>query len=158
MANLGRLLRASNENDEAESWFKRALQIARKVDVLTPLGALYYNTGRFSEALQVYREAAALQPHSTDILLALAQVLVMTGHSTEAEQMTQDVISREGGCIECYRLLSAIYSKRGNHTEGDYATARTYYQQALLLNPSSKLLKENLAKLDRLEKKTAGAT
>ncbi|KAF6722281.1 Transmembrane and TPR repeat-containing protein 1 [Oryzias melastigma] len=224
MANLGRLLRASNENDEAESWFKRALQISRKVDVLTPLGALYYNTGRFSEALQVYREAAALQPHSTDILLALAQVLVMTGHSTEAEQMTQDVISREGGCIECYRLLSAIYSKRGNHTEvmpqlsscqqnpvdltvraelhfskgnqlremqqldealesyklavelkpdqsqawmnmggiqhikGDYATARTYYQQALLLNPSSKLLKENLAKLDRLEKKTAGAT
>uniref|UniRef100_A0A8C7Y041 dolichyl-phosphate-mannose--protein mannosyltransferase n=1 Tax=Oryzias sinensis TaxID=183150 RepID=A0A8C7Y041_9TELE len=225
MANLGRLLRASNENDEAESWFKRALQIARKVDVLTPLGALYYNTGRFYEALQVYREAAALQPRSTDILLALAQVLVMTSHSTEAEKMTQDIISREAGCIECYRLLSAIYSKRGNHTEavqaldralqqnpadltvraelhfsrgnqlremqqldealesyklavelkpdqsqawmnmggiqhikGDYATARTYYQQALLLNPTSKLLKENLAKLDRLEKKTSGAT
>uniref|UniRef100_A0A3P9MLB2 dolichyl-phosphate-mannose--protein mannosyltransferase n=1 Tax=Oryzias latipes TaxID=8090 RepID=A0A3P9MLB2_ORYLA len=225
MANLGRLLRASNENDEAESWFKRALQIARKVDVLTPLGALYYNTGRFYEALQVYREAAALQPRSTDILLALAQVLVMTSHSTEAEKMTQDIISREAGCIECYRLLSAIYSKRGNHTEalqaldralqqnpadltvraelhfskgnqlremqqldealesyklavelkpdqsqawmnmggiqhikGDYAMARTYYQQALLLNPTSKLLKENLAKLDRLEKKTSGAT
>uniref|UniRef100_A0A3P9IBN3 dolichyl-phosphate-mannose--protein mannosyltransferase n=1 Tax=Oryzias latipes TaxID=8090 RepID=A0A3P9IBN3_ORYLA len=225
MANLGRLLRASNENDEAESWFKQALQIARKVDVLTPLGALYYNTGRFYEALEVYREAAALQPRSTDILLALAQVLVMTSHSTEAEKMTQDIISREAGCIECYRLLSAIYSKRGNHTEalqaldralqqnpadltvraelhfskgnqlremqqldealesyklavelkpdqsqawinmggiqhikGDYATARTYYQQALLLNPTSKLLKENLAKLDRLEKKTSGAT
>lgn len=45
--------------------------MTRKVDILTPLGALYYNTGRYEEALQVYREAAALQPDSTDIWLAL---------------------------------------------------------------------------------------
>lgn len=49
----------------------RALQVTRKVDILTPLGALYYNTGRYEEALQVYREAAGLQPDSTDIWLAL---------------------------------------------------------------------------------------
>lgn len=45
--------------------------MTRKVDILTPLGALYYNTGRYEEALQVYREAATLQPDSTDIWLAL---------------------------------------------------------------------------------------
>ncbi|XP_074554804.1 protein O-mannosyl-transferase TMTC1 [Halichoeres trimaculatus] len=223
MVNLGRLLRSSNENKEAESWYKRALQVTRKVDILTPLGALYYNTGRYEEALQVYREAAALQPNSADIWLALAQVLAMAGRTKEAEKMTQDIISREGNCIECYRLLSAIYSKRGNYTEaldaldqalqqnpsdltvraelyfskgnqlremnqldrafesyklavelkpdqsqawmnmggiqhikGDYAAARMYYQRALLLSPGSKLLKENLAKLDRLERKLTG--
>lgn len=37
--------------------------------------------------------------------------------------------------------------------QGDYAAARMYYQRALLLNPGSKLLKENLAKLDRLERR-----
>lgn len=37
--------------------------------------------------------------------------------------------------------------------QGDYAAARMYYQRALLLNPGSKLPKENLAKLDRLEKR-----
>uniref|UniRef100_A0A8D3BNL9 dolichyl-phosphate-mannose--protein mannosyltransferase n=1 Tax=Scophthalmus maximus TaxID=52904 RepID=A0A8D3BNL9_SCOMX len=225
MVNLGRLLRSSNDNKAAESWYKRALQVTRKVDILTPLGALYYNTGRYEEALQVYREAAALQPDNTDIWLALAQVLAMASRTTEAEKMTLDIISREGSCIECYRLLSAIYSKRGNFTEaldaldralqhnpsdltvraelyfskgnqlremnqldqafesykktvelkpdqsqawmnmggiqhmkGDYAAARMYYQRALLLSPSSKLLKENLAKLDRLERKlTLGA-
>ncbi|XP_022605537.1 transmembrane and TPR repeat-containing protein 1 [Seriola dumerili] len=223
MVNLGRLLRSSNENKEAESWYKRALQVTRKVDILTPLGALYYNTGRYEEALQVYREAAALQPESTDIWLALAQVLAMAGRTKEAEKMTLDIISREGSCIECYRLLSAIYSKRGNFTEaldaldralqqnpsdltvraelyfskgnqlremnqldrafesyklavelkpdqsqawmnmggiqhikGDYAAARMYYQRALLLSPGSKLLKENLAKLDRLERRLTG--
>ncbi|KAG7235837.1 hypothetical protein INR49_002162, partial [Caranx melampygus] len=137
MVNLGRLLRSSNENKEAESWYKRALQ---------------------------------------------AQVLAMAGRTKEAEKMTLDIISREGSCIECYRLLSAIYSKRGNFTEsyklavelkpdqsqawmnmggiqhikGDYAAARMYYQRALLLSPGSKLLKENLAKLDRLERRLTG--
>ncbi|XP_057179852.1 protein O-mannosyl-transferase TMTC1 isoform X2 [Triplophysa rosa] len=223
MVNLGRLLRSSNDNEEAELWYKRALQVVRKVEILTPLGALYYNTGRYEEALEVYREAATLQPDSTDIWLALAQVLAMAGRSTEAEKMTLGIISKTGDCIECYRLLSAIYSKQGNHTEaldalkkalrqepldaavraelhfsvgnqlremndldqafqsyklavelkpdqsqawmnmggiqhikGDYAAARMYYQRALLLSPGSKLLKENLAKLDRLEKKLQG--
>uniref|UniRef100_A0A3B5QPU1 dolichyl-phosphate-mannose--protein mannosyltransferase n=1 Tax=Xiphophorus maculatus TaxID=8083 RepID=A0A3B5QPU1_XIPMA len=223
MVNLGRLLRSSNENKEAEMWYKRALMVTRKVDILTPLGALYYNTGRYEEALHVYKEAATLQSDSTDIWLALAQVLAMAGRSSEAEKMTLDIISREPTCIECYRLLSAIYSKRGNYTEallaldlalqqnpsdltvraelhfskgnqlremnqldeafenyklavdlkpdqsqawmnmggiqhikGNYATARMYYEWALHLNPGSKLLKENLAKLDRLEKRLTG--
>ncbi|MEQ2259246.1 Protein O-mannosyl-transferase tmtc1, partial [Xenotaenia resolanae] len=117
MVNLGRLLRSSNKNKEAEIWYKRALQVTRKVDILTPLGALYYNTGRYEEALQVYKEAANLQSDSTDIWLALAQVLAMAGQNSEAKKMTLDIISREATCIECYRLLSAIYSKRGNNTE-----------------------------------------
>ncbi|XP_034145952.1 protein O-mannosyl-transferase TMTC1 isoform X2 [Esox lucius] len=223
MVNLGRLLRSSNENKEAESWYKKALQVTRKVEILTPLGALYYNTGRYEEALQVYREAAMIQPDSTDIWLALAQVLAMAGRSKEAEKMTLGIISKQGSCIECYRLLSAIYSKRGNYTEaldalekalqqnpidisvraelyfskgnqlremnqldrafesykqavelkpdqsqawmnmggiqhikGDYAAARHYYQRALILTPGSKLLKENLAKLERLERRLTG--
>uniref|UniRef100_A0A1A8IGM2 dolichyl-phosphate-mannose--protein mannosyltransferase n=2 Tax=Nothobranchius kuhntae TaxID=321403 RepID=A0A1A8IGM2_NOTKU len=223
MVNLGRLLRSSNENKEAESWYKRALRVTRKVDILAPLGALYYNTGRYEDALLVYKEAAVLQPDSTDIWLALAQVLVMAGSTAEAEEVTLDIISRENSCLECYRLLSAIYSKHGNYTKalealdlalqqnpsdltvraelyfskgnqlremnqldrafesyrlavrlkpnqsqawmnmggiqhikGDYAAARMYYQRALLLSPGSKLLKENLAKLDRLEKRLTG--
>ncbi|XP_048864478.1 protein O-mannosyl-transferase TMTC1 [Brienomyrus brachyistius] len=224
MVNLGRLLRSSNNNREAEAWYRKALQVTRKVEILTPLGALYYNTGRYEEALQVYREAAGLQPDSTEISLALAQVLAMAGRTGEAETITFEIISRNTACVECYRLLSAVYSKRGSHQEaldaldealqqdpkdpgiraelhfskgnqlremnlldrafqsykmavelnpeqsqawmnmggiqhikGDYAAARLYYQRALQLSPGSRLLKENLAKLDRLEKKVNGA-
>ncbi|XP_057711454.1 protein O-mannosyl-transferase TMTC1 [Corythoichthys intestinalis] len=223
MVNLGRLLRSSNLNKEAEFWYKRALQVTRTVEILAPLGALYYNTGRYDAALRVYREAVSLQPENTDIWLALAQVLTMAGHTNESEKMTRDIISRGNSCIECYRLLSSIYSKHGNHAEalealngalqlnpndlavkaelyfskgnqlremnqldlafesyklavelkpdqsqawmnmggiqhikGDYAAARMYYQRALNLNPGSKLLKENLEKLDRLEKRITG--
>ncbi|NXI85776.1 TMTC1 protein, partial [Rhipidura dahli] len=220
MVNLGRLHRSLGQNKEAEVWYKRALKVSRKAEILSPLGALYYNTGRYEEALQVYREAAALQPLNKDIRLALAQVLAMMGRTKEAEKMTNHILNEDAECLECYRLLSAIYSKqelyakaleaiekalqlkpkdpkviselfftKGNqlreqnlldkafesykravelnpdqaqawmnmggieHIKGSYITARDYYEKALQLVPNSKLLKENLAKLDRLEKR-----
>ncbi|XP_050181399.1 protein O-mannosyl-transferase TMTC1 isoform X1 [Myiozetetes cayanensis] len=220
MVNLGRLHRSLGQNKEAEVWYKRALKVSRKAEILSPLGALYYNTGRYEEALQVYREAASLQPSNREIRLALAQVLAMMGRTKEAEKMTNHILSEDVECLECYRLLSAIYSKqehyakaleaiekalqlkpkdpkviselfftKGNqlreqnlldkafesykravelnpdqaqawmnmggieHIKGSYVTARDYYEKALQLVPNSKLLKENLAKLDRLEKR-----
>ncbi|XP_027750419.1 protein O-mannosyl-transferase TMTC1 [Empidonax traillii] len=220
MVNLGRLHRSLGQNKEAELWYKRALKVSRKAEILSPLGALYYNTGRYEEALQVYREAASLQPSNREIRLALAQVLAMMGQTKEAEKMTNHILSEDVECLECYRLLSAIYSKqehyakaleaiekalqlkpkdpkviselfftKGNqlreqnlldkafesykravelnpdqaqawmnmggieHIKGSYVTARDYYEKALQLVPNSKLLKENLAKLDRLEKR-----
>ncbi|XP_044535207.1 protein O-mannosyl-transferase TMTC1 [Gracilinanus agilis] len=220
MVNLGRLYRSLGENKEAEEWYKRALDITQTAEILSPLGALYYNTGRYEEALQIYREAATLQPSAKEIQLALAQVLAMMGQTEEAETMTNHIVSEEAGCLECYRLLSAIYSKqehypkaleaiekalqlkpkdpkviselfftKGNqlreqnfldkafesyqvavqlnpeqaqawmnmggieHIKGHYVSARSYYEKALQLVPNSKLLKENLAKLDRLEKR-----
>uniref|UniRef100_A0A4W2H5L9 Protein O-mannosyl-transferase TMTC1 n=1 Tax=Bos indicus x Bos taurus TaxID=30522 RepID=A0A4W2H5L9_BOBOX len=220
MVNLGRLYRSLGDNSVAEEWYKRALQVARKTEILSPLGALYYNTGRYEEALQTYREAVALQPSQRELRLALAQVLAVIGQTKEAEKMTSHIVSEETGCLECYRLLSAIHSKqeqhdkaldaidkalklkpkdpkviselfftKGNqlreqnlldkafesykaavelnpdqaqawmnmggiqHIKGNYVSARTYYERALQLVPDSKLLQENLAKLDRLEKR-----
>uniref|UniRef100_A0A673UER9 Protein O-mannosyl-transferase TMTC1 n=1 Tax=Suricata suricatta TaxID=37032 RepID=A0A673UER9_SURSU len=220
MVNLGRLYRSLGENSVAEEWYKRALQVSRKAEILSPLGALYYNTGRYEEALQIYREAAALQPSQRELRLALAQVLAVMGQTREAEKMTNHIVSEETGCLECHRLLSAIYSKqerhgkaleaidkalqlkpkdpkvvselfftKGNqlreqnlldkafesykaavelnpdqaqawmnmggiqHIKGNYVSARAYYERALQLVPDSKLLRENLAKLDRLEKR-----
>ncbi|XP_069441554.1 protein O-mannosyl-transferase TMTC1 isoform X2 [Ovis canadensis] len=220
MVNLGRLYRSLGDNSVAEEWYKRALQVARKTEILSPLGALYYNTGRYEEALQTYREAVALQPSQRELRLALAQVLAVMGQTKEAEKMTSHIVSEETGCLECYRLLSAIHSKqeqhdkaldaidkalklkpkdpkviselfftKGNqlreqnlldkafesykaavelnpdqaqawmnmggiqHIKGNYVSARTYYERALQLVPDSKLLQENLAKLDRLEKR-----
>lgn len=48
-----------------------ALQVTCKAEILSPLGALYYNTGRYEEALQIYREAASLQPSQRELRLAL---------------------------------------------------------------------------------------
>lgn len=44
-----------------------------------------------------------------------AQVLAVMGQTKEAEKMTNHIVSEENGCLECYRLLSAIYSKQELH-------------------------------------------
>ncbi|KAG8512281.1 Protein O-mannosyl-transferase TMTC1 [Galemys pyrenaicus] len=179
MANLGRLYRSLGDNSAAEEWHKRALQVARRAEILSPLGALYYNTGRYEEALHIYREAVALQPSQRELRLALAQVLAVMGQTQEAEKITQQMVSEDSQCLECYRLLSAVHSQREQHgqsyraavelnpdqaqawmnmggirhIQGNYVSARAYYERALQLVPDSKLLRENLAKLDRLEKR-----
>ncbi|KAM4883216.1 protein O-mannosyl-transferase TMTC1-like [Thomomys bottae] len=220
MVNLGRLYRSQGENSLAEECYKRALQVARTAEVLSPLGALYYNTGQLEDALHIYREAAALQPSQRELRLALAQVLAVLEQAEEAEQIVSLMVVEEAECLERYRLLSAIYSKqehhdkalsaidhalqlkpkdpkvlselfftKGNqlreqnlldkayesyqaavelnpdqaqawmnmggiqHMQGNYVSARTYYERSLQLLPDNKLLKENLHKLHRLEKR-----
>ncbi|KAM8971862.1 protein O-mannosyl-transferase TMTC1 [Pelodytes ibericus] len=224
MLNLGRLYRSLGQNTEAEMWYKKALQISRDADVISPLGALYYNTGKYEEALRLYHQAVALHPDNVQIRLSLAQVLAVAGQTTEAETLVYRIADDVPDCVECFRLLSAIYSKQENflkaldtidvalkmkntdpkimselyfskgnhlrelnrledafesyrlvaklnpsqaqawmnmggikHIQADYATARTFYQKALQLDPNSKLLKENLAKLQRLENRLRGA-
>lgn len=44
-----------------------------------------------------------------------AQVLAVMGQTKEAEKITERIVSEEAGCLECYRLLSAIYSKQEAH-------------------------------------------
>nr|KAF6454096.1 transmembrane O-mannosyltransferase targeting cadherins 1 [Molossus molossus] len=39
----------------------------------------------------------------------------MMGQTKEAEKMTSHIVSEETGCLECYRLLSAIYSQQEQH-------------------------------------------
>ncbi|OCT86252.1 protein O-mannosyl-transferase TMTC1 [Xenopus laevis] len=218
MLNLGRLYRSLGENKEAEMWYRKALQISCEADVISPLGALLYNTGQYKEASRLYQEAASLHPRNMQIRLSLAQVMVVLGQSHEAEALAQGIAAEVPDCIECFRLLSAIYSKRENyvkalelidvalqmksndakllselhftrgnqlreldqleeafqsykqvaelnpnqgqawmnmggirHMQGDYTSARAFYQKAAVLDPNSELLKENLAKLQRIE-------
>ena len=44
-----------------------------------------------------------------------AQVLAVMGQTKEAEKITNHIVSEETGCLECYRLLSAIHSKQEQH-------------------------------------------
>lgn len=117
MLNLGRLYRSLNQNNEAEKWYKKALQISQDSDVITPLGALYYNTGKHDEALRLYKEAAELHPENVHIRLSLAQVQAVMGQSNEAETLSHQIAADTPECIECYRLLSAIYSKQEKYTK-----------------------------------------
>lgn len=46
-----------------------------------------------------------------------AQVLAVMGQTREAEKMTTHIVEEDKECLECYRLLSAIYSKQERHAQ-----------------------------------------
>ncbi|EMP28542.1 Transmembrane and TPR repeat-containing protein 1 [Chelonia mydas] len=223
--NLGTL---TKDLVEAKEYYRRALQLNPQHNrALFNLGNLLKSQGKKEEAVFLLRDSIKYGPEFADaysslasLLAEQAQVLAMMGQTKEAEKMTNHIVTEEAKCLECYRLLSAIYSKqeryskaleaidkalqlkpkdpkvlselfftKGNqlreqnlldkafesykvavelnpdqaqawmnmggieHIKGDYVNARSYYKKALQLVPNSKLLKENLAKLDRLEKR-----
>lgn len=39
----------------------------------------------------------------------------MMGRTKEAEKMTNHILNEDAECLECYRLLSAIYSKQEHY-------------------------------------------
>lgn len=89
-------------------------------------------------------------------MLNITQFDLCHGVSLITGLMTDHSTGRWVGLNESVSLLNMhfVFAR----TQGDYAAARMYYQRALLLSPGSKLLKENLAKLDRLERRlTEGA-
>ncbi|XP_032972564.1 protein O-mannosyl-transferase TMTC1 isoform X2 [Rhinolophus ferrumequinum] len=174
MVNLGRLYRSLGDNSVAEEWYKRALQVTRKAEILSPLGALYYNTGRYDEALQVYREAAALQPSQRELRLALAldaidkalqlkpkdpkvvsELFFTKGNQLREQNLLDKAFESYKAAVELNPDQAQAWMNMGGieHIKGNYVSARAYYERALQLVPDSKLLQENLAKLDRLEKR-----
>lgn len=46
-----------------------------------------------------------------------AQVLAVMGRTKEAEKLTSHILSEDLECLECYRLLSAIYSKEEHYAK-----------------------------------------
>ncbi|XP_010627274.1 protein O-mannosyl-transferase TMTC1 isoform X2 [Fukomys damarensis] len=174
MVNLGRLYRSLGENGVAEEWYKRALQVAREAETLSPLGALYYNTGRYEEALQVYREAVVLQPLQKELRLALAlhaidkalqlkpkdpkiasELFFTKGNQLREQNLLDKAFENYNAAVALNPEQAQAWMNMGGiqHIKGNYVSARAYYERALQLVPESKLLKENLAKLDRLEKR-----
>lgn len=75
---------------------------------------------------------------------------VSLGHlnwqSEEGRGWGEEILSSSEGCTEQSFFLPLTF-------QGSYVSARAYYERALRLVPDSKLLKENLAKLDRLERR-----
>ena len=81
--------------------------MTRNAEILSPLGALYYNTGRYEEALQIYREAAALQPSHKELRLALVSSWTKENEAgTCAEQAAEGaVVSRpQNWNWKCYNI------------------------------------------------------
>src|SRR3546814_2386503 len=79
---------AAGRRDDAEAAFRHALRIAPSHGVLSNLGTIQYEAGRYAEAARMYRQAAELKPEDYRNWGNLGDALVAQGGSGgEATEM-----------------------------------------------------------------------
>src|SRR3546814_20184741 len=70
---------AAGRRDDAEAAFRHALRIAPSYGVLSNLGTIQYEAGRYAEAARMYRQAAELKPEDYRNWGKLGDALVAQG-------------------------------------------------------------------------------
>lgn len=85
-----------------------------RADARVWLALRYENLGRYDDALQVVRDAAAMEPLWPLPLAELVTSLTMNGHGADARAVADQYRARGGSEAEYHRLLLLIYSRGPN--------------------------------------------
>lgn len=66
--------------------FEKAIKIHPSADEYSNLATAYYQLGRYTAAIPVYRQALALDPNRADVLRNLAETYASTGQKQQADE------------------------------------------------------------------------
>ncbi|XP_050741131.1 protein O-mannosyl-transferase TMTC1 isoform X2 [Drosophila biarmipes] len=138
------LARNGSRLAEAESWFKRALQLA-------PLEASSHHhyadfleqQERHHEALSLRLRAAALAPNDYTLQSCVADALRLLNRLAEAELWYRKAVTLQPLAAHAHANLGAILQMRGHRKD-----AVECYQRALELQPGHAISRANLAKMN----------
>jgi DNA-binding winged helix-turn-helix (wHTH) protein/TolB-like protein len=110
------LLHSPVRMSECEARVRRALEVDSSSSFVPGyLSALFYNAGRFDEALQLARQSLANDPYKPAKLARMIRMLEASGKSDEAEQVYQQAkrLWPDSGRMRFGRLLGM--AERGNY-------------------------------------------
>jgi len=124
-----------------------AIDISQKAQTLDPTalethrarGYVLFNTGNFSEAIQEYKAAIAINDKLWDLHYSLGAVYKMQGESDLAVQEMLTGVALNPTNPDILTEISRTYA-----SEGQYGKAIQYAEQALSLEPSNPRLHGNL--------------
>ena len=130
MDNLGQILRAREEFDEAIQWYQRSIE-ANPANIVprVNMGVAYRMQGKLEEALDVYEEIARLDPDNPEGHFGMGQITLDMGDVEAAiphfEQAEILYAKNDSPWIADVRL----YLGACHLATGDCAKALTYLQQ-----------------------------
>lgn len=103
------------------------------------LGKLYYQIGRYSEALSALIKALEISRFTPAYHQTLGLIFEKLGDLNQAVQAYQNVIKLDAGAIAAYLNLGQILS-----SAGDWQNAEALYRQAIAANPNQATLYHQL--------------
>jgi len=144
---LGLIKSLQGLDDQAISYFKRALEIQPKqIDMLNNMGYSLYRSERYKEAIDFYKQALAINPNNHKILFNYALLKARTKNYQTALKVFSSLMST----AEAHNDVGYIAMKNGDLDQAAY-----YLQQARKLTPRFyKKANDNLQALQLLQQKT----
>lgn len=155
---LGEIYRDTKRPEWALKVLKRAVK-ADPGDFASRfiLGQVYYQVHDFASMVEQYRKAVELDPHQALARFNLGVAYVNQERFYEAWGQFKEVCELEPGNAEARALQiqtagraveQEIEAGATRFAEGDFAAARSNFSRALDVDPSAKIAKEYLAKVD----------
>jgi len=146
--NLGKALLQKGEVHEAMEQFEQTLKINPDYDVAHyNLGNALIQTGRIAEAIDQYKQALRINPDYTEAHDNLGVALFQTGQTSEAMSQVERALQIKSDDAEAYYNLGYMLAQTGQASE-----AMKQYEQALRINPNFAAARNNLTRLQTLQK------
>jgi len=140
--NIGMILEKQGRSDEALEYYEKSLSL-RPNDFRTVnnIAIIHVRGGRTKEGIKYFERAIRLSPKVTSIQNNLAIAYFKDGNIKKAEQIARQNKS------------STLYNQFGlfMRDAGDVSSARQYFEEALLVDPSHQGAKDNLKRLPELQ-------
>jgi predicted Zn-dependent protease len=118
---LALALQANADYEAAEKMLREViLHYPDKVILKTDLGVLYFESGRYLEALKVFNEAWTLDHDCNYTAYYLARTLEQTGNFERAIQIYDDLLVLQSDYADLYYRLGKVHAARNEQDVGYY--------------------------------------
>lgn len=158
---LGLVYYQTNRNALALKHIEQALAInPKQAEYLNHYALALRTSGHIDESIKSFQQAILLQPKDLDVQLNLGNTLLAANRLDEAATYYRRVLRATSKQDDVREALCHCLSSLGNqaHTEGHYAKAEAYFQEALQLNKHDAALFYNLGNAQRELAKPSDAT
>lgn len=143
LGNLALILNQQRKFKEAESWSRRALNLApNEVFLLNCLGNALQGQGQEEEAMAYYRRIVGIDPNFAEAHGNLGSILLSRGQFEAAIASFQRGLELRPDYAEGYNDLGSTL-----HAIGRFDQAQACYRRALELNPALAMAHTNLGSI-----------
>jgi protein O-GlcNAc transferase len=134
---LGLGLMVLGRMEETEASFLRAIELDPTADRYENLGCFLKQRGRFGDAIQAYREAAALAPDSRAVVEQIAELHCDQGDALQARARFQDALAAYEQALAINPNLARAWYAAGcaESSRKEYAAAIACFTKALEIRP-----------------------
>jgi len=124
----------TGKNAEAAQAYETAVKLEpAAADFQASLGDVYSAADKLQQAARAYEHALRLEPGNASYAVKAGRNLLKLQRSAEGEAMFRQALRNDTGNAEAHFQLGKLVAARG-----DYGTAVSHYEQAVLATPSLK--------------------